>query len=1009
MDALVQHFRTTAIEQRTTDKNDLEYRYKARVGPIMTPEPEFGDVTQSAQLFNIDPQSTLLMTCKEYINGPVEEMQHHLATEFHQSAHEIFAKVLTTGKGGRRKEEREFIGAVEFEQLSKRLMDTFLNTVQQYCTGKLTPKLMDLMDNFIARTNESLVKEKQKISVKLMNARDACDEYRRTHERAMDHIKSEAIRITTNMTEDKFIADIKNLTKLKDDADYVNRLLTKKVDHFTAEMGKKDAIVHDSQLKAQKAHKSSLLAHKELNDLKHKQHNHIKDLNEKWQLKVDRIQDQLQDQIEKASRQALVKHDTKAVCIDSFTQTVEESTAVLPCDAVASNHEADDVKIDNQETKKYIEKIETLEVTVDRLKTELVRTNELYEKDVSNYQTDISNYKREISELHQSLQELQLSKKQIEAHSNPEVLSSEVPTAELALINQDGLMQEKKAKDIDPSIEDTKISAKSNQSENMETVHMSATTIETQTDEFPLVDRSTQTDESITHPKRPLEEYVGTPSDHESITQLIPDHQFRGGPSFDEKTPLTHTMESIDDVTFNISKYEMETTALVANMTNRIDENESTVAKSDIVDEKISSKGNDAPAIVLPLDVDDKTMKVLAPTTIAREKNNFAISESNDLNLSYTSADMNDEDDAVVDSLPSTEFKHVPPLVENHEIFSYVESQKSEASADYIELQKKFEKMHKDQDFQRYVIFSLEEQCKQQTTQIETLRALMEQNELVSKLKLRERGILLVELSSHINALRNQLIKGRFDYTTSNRPISTSNSTNALPKLSNDIDLPETPSSPAALKLLRDNTQSMPEIDVRPATVLNKTREQISDRRSTPKRRQQSIASTPDGPLHTKPFTAPIYNVKRPYSDFESMTVAPIATSPVKQVNFLRVGGGNTMSKRPNMFEASAGAQGKAKNVEGFSNSWIKEESSFYSDSKNDSMVEDTALSMSWLGIDSAKQTEIAEIRKEIVQKLTAVAKLKKTHMLATTKAAQLKGKGREIRVKLNKDVIPVV
>ena len=71
--------------------------------------------------------------------------------------------------------------------------------------------------------------------------------------------------------------------------------------------------------------------------------------------------------------------------------------------------------------------------------------------------------------------------------------------------------------------------------------------------------------------------------------------------------------------------------------------------------------------------------------------------------------------------------------------------------------------------------------------------------------------------------------------------------------------------------------------------------------------------------------------------------------------------------------------------------------------------MEEAALSISWLGIDDAKQEEIANIRKEIVQKLTDAAKLKKKHMLATTKAAQMKGKGREIKLKLNSSIIPTI
>ena len=123
----------------------------------------------------------------------------------------------------------------------------------------------------------------------------------------------------------------------------------------------------------------------------------------------------------------------------------------------------------------------------------------------------------------------------------------------------------------------------------------------------------------------------------------------------------------------------------------------------------------------------------------------------------------------------------------------------------------------------------------------------------------------------------------------------------------------------------------------------------------------------------------------------------------------MKAGEGFSISKRPNMFEASSGAQGRVKNIEGIGNSMLIEENSFYSDTKNENMVEDAALSMSWLGMDDAKQNEIAEIRKEIVQKLTDAAKLKKKHMLATTKAAQLKGRGRGLKLKLNPDVIPIV
>ena len=78
MDDLVQHFRTNTLKQQAPPtKDDHEHRYTARIGPIMTPEPEFGDLTQSAELFSIDPHRTLLMASKESIDTPIEEMQHH--------------------------------------------------------------------------------------------------------------------------------------------------------------------------------------------------------------------------------------------------------------------------------------------------------------------------------------------------------------------------------------------------------------------------------------------------------------------------------------------------------------------------------------------------------------------------------------------------------------------------------------------------------------------------------------------------------------------------------------------------------------------------------------------------------------------------------------------------------------------------------------------------------------------------------------------------------------------
>jgi hypothetical protein len=269
----------------------------------------------------------------------------------------------------------------------------------------------------------------------------------------------------------------------------------------------------------------------------------------------------------------------------------------------------------------------------------------------------------------------------------------------------------------------------------------------------------------------------------------------------------------------------------------------------------------------------------------------------------------------------------------------------------------------------------------------------MRQEELVNKLKLRERSILLVELSRQVNDLRRALIK-EGNIKKLPIPFASSKSASELPQISptKTNDAPHqhstTHSSESTSLSLRGANSTVSEVlGSRPATV--------SDR---------SLLNSPTKSkiklLHNKPFSAPLYHVvEEPFviGELGHMSEKPI----VKQTNFLR-------ARHSEMFAASAGAQAEVmpheieKKMKKFLTSSELLTDSFYSMEDSDLLIEDAGMTFSWLGLDKSRHAEIIDLRKQLVRTITEAAKLKKKHVMATSKAASLQGKGREIKLKAN-------
>ena len=992
--SLIDNFKSTP---NVITKDELEYRYKPRPGPIISPEPEIGDVMQSAEAFDIDPDGTLLMRTKANIEKPIENMQHHLSLEFHKIAHDVFASILSSK--GKHKERQ--IGIAEFEEMMKKLLKAFLDTSNAYCKTSIVKEVVDLVDQSIVSARRSIVDERRKVAIKLTNARDACHEFRRTTELAMAHTKAEVIRITTNESEDRFREENKQLKDLYEAADYGNRILTKKVDFFTEEIRKKDAQIHDMQFKTDKALKREKTLTKEFKQYVHNAEQSMKEMKEYWGKKLEKAlakQEKPDDAEKTDTAEEVLK--SKLVLCDSFTQTVD--TVATTVENVEGNSS-------------LVEEIEVLQEKIKQMKLE-------HEVEIEKFQSEIETLKEITKSFRKSLHELE-SQKQIAEDVDVERTGSQNASAKsdaasLEVLQELATRLDSRARAIEDVVEIT-----SKRSVGVNTiVEEKAMTIESSSQTDPLPESiSADTTADTVIPSITLDTTVkdAIASFHTSLNDLneygtgdsalqdeavvpkgfmsienrpsspgesihsvvVPDHAPSVCPTSDNSSAdiseeITMFSQAVKEVEFNmpggtedVESTPLEVVAPVQLSVKNKEVDYQQVNKKDAYRDKFVRKSRGSQDISLDSHENDSRKSVIPSFT---------------------------DEDYVPEHTSLTEATYPSADVAADDI-----QKKSKHAIEYSNLQKKYNELVRNSDFQKYVIFSLEEQCKQQSTQIESLEALMEQNELVSKLKLRERSILLMELSAHVNSLRGQV--GKTEDHQLPRPMTVSQSLSTFPALTDELN-PETIASPSNLKRLRDNQRSMPEISVaRPATVSTRTHRDLQKKSAVVA--EPSSSSTT---LHNKPFSAPLYNLEKDRLAYKNIPVFPEVKSPEKQVNFLRAGHGSLnkeAKKRADMFVASAGTQGrvKAKSKEELSVHKEGSVESFY-ESKSDILVEDTGLSFSWLGLDEAKHDKILEARKEIVKSLTEAARLKKKHMMATTKAKELQGKGREVKLKLKAD-----
>jgi len=284
-------------------------------------------------------------------------------------------------------------------------------------------------------------------------------------------------------------------------------------------------------------------------------------------------------------------------------------------------------------------------------------------------------------------------------------------------------------------------------------------------------------------------------------------------------------------------------------------------------------------------------------------------------------------------------------------------------------------------EFQKYIIFSLEEHNKTLCEQIDAQTAVMQQEDLVTRLKLRERSVLLTELSRQVNELRRVIIS---EGSSKKLPVpfGISKSTTELPRLR-----PISPSDSSLLPNASQITNGISELKgCRPTTTASR-----SDLNSPMKAKIR--------PLHDKPFTAPLYHLKEEI--FEIGELGYMEDKPIKkQTNFLR-------AKHMEMFAASAGAQAeispvaidkKLKQQQKSTKLVMNRQSS----PDRDLLFEDASVTLSWLGIEKEQHAEVKTLRHQLVKELSEAAKMKKKLMMATTKAAALQGKGRNLKLKIN-------
>jgi len=272
--------------------------------------------------------------------------------------------------------------------------------------------------------------------------------------------------------------------------------------------------------------------------------------------------------------------------------------------------------------------------------------------------------------------------------------------------------------------------------------------------------------------------------------------------------------------------------------------------------------------------------------------------------------------------------------------------------------------MTKLHEFQKYLIFSLEEQNKYLTDQINSQDALMLHNETINKLKLRERSILLVELAEQVNSLRFELnnVKKNKKSNILSKSLEVSSGTEKdFTEKSKSID---TTKSNHAITMLQVT---------RPSTVA--TRSELNNKKSSLK------------PVYIdKPLTAPLNET------------SSSSSTPILQTSFMQE------SKRSSMFKSSGGAQGKIQlnNTLKPNHNNLNAIDSIYSNIHNEQLIEGATYDFTWLGLENSKVAEIKNIRQELLRNLTEAMRLRKKHMMATTKALHVKGKGREAKLKLN-------
>lgn len=79
----------TKIAKQNRDKEDLQFRYKPRTGPLASPEPEFATPIDLLSQFNVDPAKGSISRAEEKIAVYIDEFYHTMEHRFHYVAHDM--------------------------------------------------------------------------------------------------------------------------------------------------------------------------------------------------------------------------------------------------------------------------------------------------------------------------------------------------------------------------------------------------------------------------------------------------------------------------------------------------------------------------------------------------------------------------------------------------------------------------------------------------------------------------------------------------------------------------------------------------------------------------------------------------------------------------------------------------------------------------------------------------------------------------------------------------------